>query len=139
MPDYTPVEINPHDRALLEKIGRLRVLAWSTVMPDAATRTACWLDDFELAARHWCIFHDGEPVASARMSVHHRIEEVPDAVIYEGVFATPPVPPIASFNRLVVYPDHRGRGHSRKLDEARLKAACSHGCRSVIGETHAGA
>lgn len=77
-----PVEIDPNDRPLLEKIGRLRVMAWSTVMPDAGERSPCWLDEFELTARHWCIFHDGEPVASGRMSVHQRIEDVPDAAIH---------------------------------------------------------
>lgn len=136
---FEPVEIDPRDRPLLEKIGRLRVLAWSTVMPDAPSRAACWLDEFELAARHWCIFQADGPIASARMSVHHRLEEVPDAGIYEGVFATPPVPPIASFNRLVVHPQHRRRGLSRKLDLARLEAARALGCRAAILETHAGA
>jgi SAM-dependent methyltransferase/GNAT superfamily N-acetyltransferase len=131
-----PVEIDPRDRPLLEKIGRLRVLAWSTEMPDAPERSACWLDDFELAARHWCIFHEGDPVAAARMSVHQRIAEVPDAGVYEGVFAEPPAEPIASFNRLVVHPRRRGRGLSRKLDEVRLKTAANLGCRSAILETH---
>ena len=136
--NYEPVEIDPHDRVLLEKIGRLRVLAWSTVMPDVAQKTESWLDEFELVARHWCIFHDGEPVAAARMSVHHRIEETPDAEVYDGVFAEPPPAPIASFNRLVAHPSFRGRGFSRKLDEVRLKAAVAAGCQSAIGDTHAG-
>ena len=103
---YEPVEIDPHDRPLLEKIGRLRVLAWSTVIPDAAAKVGdCWLDEYELEARHWCIFHDGEPVAAARMSVHQRNEDVPDAEVYEGVFAEPLAAPIASINRLVTHPE----------------------------------
>jgi SAM-dependent methyltransferase len=70
------------------------------------------------------------------MSVHQRIEEVPDAGVYEGVFAEPPAGPIASFNRLVVHPRRRGRGLSRKLDEVRLNSAANCGCRSAILETH---
>jgi polyketide synthase PksL len=135
---HVPVEIDPHDRTLLERIGRLRVLAWSTVMPDATRRTACWLDEFDPVARHWCIFHDSKPVAAARISVHQRLEEVPDALIYEGVFATPPASPVASFNRLVVHPEHRGGGLSRKLDDVRLKAAISLGCRSIIVVSNVG-
>lgn len=132
------VEIDPGDRALLEKIGRLRVAAWSTFMPGRSIRRACWLDEFELRARHWCLFHDGELVAAARMSVHRRLDEVPDACIYQGVFSTPPEAPLASFNRLVVRPEYRGRGLSRRLDEVRLKAAQTLGCRSVVLETHSG-
>lgn len=51
--------------------------------------TECWLDEFELSARHWVIFNDAEPVVAARMSVHQRLDDVPDAEIYEGVFAVP--------------------------------------------------
>jgi SAM-dependent methyltransferase len=121
MRSHEPVEIDPRDRPLLEKIGRLRVLAWATVLPDEAARVGCWLDEFELSARHWCIFHDREPVAAARVSFHDRIAEVPDAEVYANLALNPP---IASINRLVTHPDFRGRGFSEKLDAARL-AVCS--------------
>ena len=136
---YQPVEIDPRDRPLLEKIGRLRVRAWSTVMPDVASKTDCWLDDFELLARHWCIIHDGEPVAAARMSVHERIEDVPDAEVYEGVFPEPLPAPSASFNRFVTHPEFRGRGFAGSLDEIRVRTAGALGCLSAICETHSGA
>jgi SAM-dependent methyltransferase/GNAT superfamily N-acetyltransferase len=136
--DYEPVEIDPRDRPLLEKIGRLRVLAWSTVMPDAARRAECWLDEFELQGRHWCIFHDGEPVAAARMSIHERLEDVPDAEVYAGVFPSPLPPPIASINRLVTHPEFRGRGFSWKLDNVRVQAARAAGASGIIGENHTG-
>jgi hypothetical protein len=123
MNTYSPVEIDPRDRGLLEKIGRLRVLAWSTVLPDAAAKTDCWLDDFELVARHWCIFHDGEPVAAARMSVHARADNLPEGELYEGVPLHELPTPIASINRLVTHPEFRGRGFSDLLDEVRFIAA----------------
>lgn len=130
---FEAVEIDPHDRRLLEQVGRLRVRAWSAVLPKGAVPTDCWLDDFELAARHWCVFHDGEPIAAARMSVHSRLEEAPDAAVYEGVFFESPLAPIASFNRLVTDPRFRGRGLSKLLDVVRLSAAREAGCRSVVG------
>jgi SAM-dependent methyltransferase/GNAT superfamily N-acetyltransferase len=135
---HLPIEIDAHDRTLLEKIGRLRVLAWSTVMPDAASKTDCWLDEFELVVRHWCIFHDGEPVAAARLSVHQRIEDVPDAEVYAGVFPEPPPPPIASLNRLVVHPEFRGKGFAEVLDEMRIQAAEGTGCCCRVVATPAG-
>ena len=70
-------EIDPRNQAILEKIGRLRVLAWSTVMLDAIHRVDCWLDGFEPVGRHWCIFSGEQPVAAARMSVHDRLDDVP--------------------------------------------------------------
>ena len=131
---HEPVEIDPRDRPLLEKIGRLRVLAWATVLPDEAARVGCWLDEFELTARHWCIFHDGEPVAAARVSFHDRIEDVPDAEVYAnlGLALTPP---IASINRLVTHPDFRGRGFSEKLDAVRL-AACGDSVACVVNTSN---
>ena len=38
---------------------------------------------------HGVIFNDAEPVVAARMSVHQRLDDVPDAEIYAGVFAVP--------------------------------------------------
>ncbi|MBN9519331.1 GNAT family N-acetyltransferase [bacterium] len=133
-----PVEIDPHNRRLLESLGRLRVLAWASELPAIASRTECYLDDFELMSRHWCIFHEGEPVAAARLSIHQRIGDVPDAAVYRDVFVSPPPSPIGSINRLVTHPRFRGRGLSRKLDEVRIRAATDAGCRCVIGATPSG-
>ena len=132
---YEPIEVDPHDRIVLEKIGRLRVLAWSTVIPATARKTNCWLDEFELAARHWCIFHEGEPIAAARMTIHDRLEDVPDAEIYAGVFAVPLPTPIACFSRLVVHPDFRRRGLAQKLDDVRIAAARAAVARAAVALT----
>jgi polyketide synthase PksL len=130
-----PVEIDPHDEGLLDHIGRLRACAWATFKDNA---TDCWQDDFELSARHWVIFDNGRPIAAARLSIHQRLRDVPDASIYEGVFSEPPPGPIASFNRLVVHPAYRGAGLSGEFDRVRLSAAIESGCRSAILETHSG-
>jgi SAM-dependent methyltransferase len=130
-----PVEIDPHDPVLLEQIGRLRVCAWATFKEVA---TECWLDEFELSARHWVIFDNGQPIAAARLSIHQTLDDVPDASIYEGIFDQPPSGPIALFNRLVVHPAHRGAALSRLFDQVRIAAAIESGCRSVIVQTNSG-
>ena len=133
-----PVEVDPHDRLLLEQIGRLRVRAWATHSPIALEHPDGWLDQFNLSARHWVIFDNETPIAAARFSVHHELCTVPDASFFDGVFAVAPPAPIASFNRLVVHPDYRGAALSRELDQIRVAAAIGAGCRSAIGETPSG-
>jgi GNAT superfamily N-acetyltransferase len=133
-----PVEVDPHDRKLLDQVGRLRVAAWAPFKNRGDSRTGCWLDAFELSARHWVIFDNSTPVAAARLSVHQALDEVPDASIFTGVFAAPPPSPIGSFNRLVVHPAYRGMGLSRPFDRIRLEAAIAQACRSAIVETHSG-
>jgi GNAT superfamily N-acetyltransferase len=131
------VEIAPRDRPLLDRIGRLRVRAWSTLIPEAAAMEI-WLDGFEAAARHWVVYRGDELIAAARLSVHQGIEDVPDPECFVGVFREPIPTPIASFNRLVVDPSARELGISRRLDLVRLEAAEAMGCRCAIGSTPAG-
>jgi hypothetical protein len=90
------IEFDPHNREFLEKVGRLRVLAWSSVLPELNSQMDCWLDEFEVAARHWCILRDGQPVAAARISFHQVLEDVPDAPVYAGL-GLALTSPIASF------------------------------------------
>lgn len=132
-----PVEVNPRDRVLLDQIGRLRVRAWTDALPARPT-TNCWLDGFELASRHWCVFHEGELVAAARMSIHQRIGDLPDAKIYARVLRGSRPGPIVSFNRLVVAPNFRGQGFSDDLDRVRMAAAASVACSSWIANTPTG-
>ena len=128
------VEVSADDRSMMEQIGILRVRAWATEVPEIRGQSL-WLDLADQHARHWAMIDDTKLVASARMSVHQCITEVPDADDYEGVFTTIPPCPIASLNRLVVAPEARGRGFSTQLDRVRLDAAEQMGCRSVILST----
>jgi len=134
-----PVEIDPRDTVLLRRIGRLRVRAWATFRSGSRAPGGCWLDEFDLSARHWAFFDGDEPVAAARLSVHGQLSDLPDAPIFDGVFQIPPAAPIAAFNRLVVHPAYRGLALSLRLDCARVAAAIEAGCRSVVLETHSGA
>jgi GNAT superfamily N-acetyltransferase len=124
-------EVPASDWGLIERIGRLRVTAYESVIGVVDGMTH-WLDRFDAEARHWAFLCYGEPVAAARVSVHSTIFEAPDAESYAPVFPQPPPGPIASFNRLVVAAAYRGQGLSKRLDEARLQAAEAAGCASVV-------
>src|SRR5262245_39988418 len=91
------------------------------------------LDPFDKIARHWAAFVDGQLVGAARLSVHDRLEEVPEAECLLSVFASPPPRPIGFLSRLVVAPEYRRRGVGRHLDEIRICAAEQSGCRSLLG------
>jgi len=130
-------EFSHLDEDLLEKIGALRVQAWKTEAPSAAGM-GTWLDEFDRAARHWAVFDNGILLASARLTTHGGLAEVPDAESYQGMFREPPAAPVASLNRLVVHPSARGQGLSKRLDLVRLEAAENLGCRSVILSTASG-
>jgi GNAT superfamily N-acetyltransferase len=134
-----PVEIDPRNRLLMEQIGRLRVRAWAPFIPGILDKFECWLDEFELSARHWAVFDDSEIIAAARMSIHDCLHDVPDAESFVSVFKEEPPSPIASFNRLVVDAGFRGRGLSTLLDKIRIQAAVAAGCRCCIGSTPSGA
>ena len=130
-------EIPSTDRAMIQRIGELRVRAWQTEVPQAV-RMVTWLDEFEWVARHWAFLRDGQPVAAARLSVHPSINDVPDSENYTGLFSEPPPAPVASFNRLVVDPSVRGMGLSEQLDLLRLDVAEAMGCCSAVGATPSG-
>lgn len=132
------VMIAAPDGAAMEQIYRLRARAWrarNAGFPDIER----WVDERDEHSLHWCIVDgDGVVVAAARLSIHPRFDEIPDADIYPPALASLPGP-IGSINRLVVCPDHGGVGLSRVLDEARLAAASKAGCRFVVGAARAGA
>ena len=134
----TPIEIDPRDDRLLKEIGRLRVKAWATEVSDLPEKTDMWLDEFELKARHWGIFNDGQLIAAARLSIHDRLECVPHAHVYQQAFDEPLPSPIASINRLVTHPEFRGRGCSDALDAVRMVAAEQSHCGCCVAVTPTG-
>ena len=118
------------DLTVLEKVYAMRVIAWRTNM-NLPAGVAAWKDSFDDSAQHWAIMTGDVPIAAARITVHNYPDEVPDAEVYNGLIAKVSSP-ICSFNRLVVHPLYRGLGLSRRLDQVRLAAAKTLGCRSVI-------
>lgn len=107
---------------VMEQVYRLRVLAWSTQgrLRDGIER---WTDAFDSLATHWVILHQDQAVAAIRLSLHSSIGELPSSHVYLGVLPETLSPPIASYNRLVVHPDHRGRNLAKALDVVCINAA----------------
>jgi GNAT superfamily N-acetyltransferase len=125
------------DPAILQQVGRLRILAWEADggLPSFAPRAEVWIDEHDSHAINWAMFCEGLPIAAARLCVHKRVCDLPDLaslVGYEDSLLTP----IAAFTRLVISPAFRGRGLSKELDGTRLSAAQGAGCRSAVGVTH---
>jgi GNAT superfamily N-acetyltransferase len=118
-------------------IYRLRVAAWRARTP-AFPDMPEWRDDFDDGAMHWAILHEGAPIAAARMTIHAALADLPNAEIYTRLLPADLAGPIASINRLVVDTAWAKRGLPRILDEARVDAARTSGCRHVLGETYAG-
>src|SRR5690349_12814272 len=116
-------EIHPAtEPAVFDAVVRLRLEAWTPQTPVPLTLDDV-LDSFEQSARHWCGFDGEQVVAAARLSIHDRLEDVPEAECLHGVFASEPAGPIAFLSRLVVAATHRRRGLARELDEVRIRAA----------------
>jgi GNAT superfamily N-acetyltransferase len=114
-----PAEVT--DRDALEEIFRLRGVVWAgqewLTKHQDMVRLA---DSYEGRARHWVVRQRGQLVAAARLSLHNRVEDVPDFEFFPTGFAIAiPPPPIASINRLVVHPAHRRQGIATLLDRCR--------------------
>lgn len=125
-----PVKIT--EPQVLDQVYALRVKAWLAdgINPDSNLE-GIWKDEYEERARHWAVL-DGEKVlAAARLSIHQSLGDVPSHYVFESLKFEAPTP-IASINRLVVHPDGRGLGLSRKLDAIRLQEAKQEGCRTVV-------
>ena len=117
--------------AAIDAILRLRVRVWAPQVPIALTVDDV-ADDFEPSARHWGVFDGENLVASARLSIHQQIKDVPEAPCLFGVFSNSPPTPIGFLSRLVVAPEYRGRGLGRQLDAIRICVAESSACQSLL-------
>ena len=121
----------------LANIRALRAQAWASFHPGASVLQD-HIDPTDKGAIQWVVLYGGVLVASARLSVHSRIEDVPEAEIFLPVFKRIPAPPFGSINRLAVHPQYRGTGLARVLDTIRLKTAWELGCQSILAETISG-
>lgn len=136
LPDGCSLLYDP-PASVLNQIYRLRVRAWqarTNAFPDMTE----WRDADDADALHWAIMFGDAPVAAARMTVHARVTDLPNAEIYAGLVPEALPGPIASINRLVVDAAWAGRGLPRVLDQVRIEEAVRRGCRHILGETYAG-
>lgn len=128
------VLVNRPSSSQMEEIYRLRVEAWRGQSRLSSGMTH-WVDEVDAVARQWAIVHHGVVVGAIRMSLHESLAQLPSAEVYVGVLPSALPPPIASYNRLVVHPDHRGHGLSRVLDLVCLEAARAAGASALVGAT----
>lgn len=128
--------IEQPDPTLMEAIFRLRGHAWKSRIP-AFPAPARWEDPEDEDCLHWAILHTGQVVAAARLSLVRRLQDAPNAEVYEGVLPEL-TGMVASINRLVVDPAHGKRGLSQWLDRVRLARADAAGASHVVAQTFTG-
>jgi GNAT superfamily N-acetyltransferase len=117
---------------IVSEIQRLRYRVWKaedvTLYDETSGLIADPHDDHAL---HWGVFDGERLVGAARLCIHDRQSDVPDAPLFTNLAL--PVP-VASMNRLVVLQEYRGFGIGRALDERRVEAARNMGaCAIVVG------
>jgi GNAT superfamily N-acetyltransferase len=119
---------------LMEEVYRLRVIAWS---PQARLRrgTIRWADQYDSCGQHWVIVHGVSPVAAIRLTLHDSAADLPAASAFNGLLPADLKPPLASYNRLVVHPEYRGRGLAKVLDLVCIDAARHAGATALLGLT----
>ena len=134
-----PMEVEPNEGfrvtevtedTVLRKIFALRVTAWRQRFTFPSD-IQYWKDDYDKDALHWAILVDDEPIAAARLTLHSRVADVPDAYIY-GDTLPYLASPICSMNRCVVHPYFRNKKLSRLLDETRITAARKKGATCIV-------
>ncbi|CAG4998411.1 hypothetical protein DYBT9275_01995 [Dyadobacter sp. CECT 9275] len=121
----------------IDEMGALRVQAWKEEngISKSFFANATWIDDDDVRAHHWIITLDGMIVAAARMSFHDCYATVPHSDLFdEAELGAHNTPPFASLNRLVVAPEHRGKGFSGLLDNARIAFAKESGIKVIIAQ-----
>ena len=132
--DYILMKVQYPDH--IEEIGRLRYLAWKDVEginKDFFSR-GLWVDDYDKISHLWIICYKEQIVATARLSIHNGINEIPwnDLIPKEALKLINP--PVATISRLCVHPDFRKKGLSRPLDLVRIKEATELKVNAIIAE-----
>ncbi len=133
---YSAVQSQPEsfcENRLLNDVGALRFQEWSAKGMDMSSSLVkgTWIEIDDYHSYLWGIYHRGKLVASARLSIHHCIDTLPESSLYLN-FVDTITCPIASFNRLVVHPSHRGLKLSTFLIEERVQLAYQLGARSIV-------
>jgi GNAT superfamily N-acetyltransferase len=119
----------PHN--LLSEIETLRLDVWTPKTGPLTARHRFRIDEADLYAHHYVIEDDhGKLVASARLVLATRADEVPDPEAF-GPFVGQMPFPSAILNRLVVHPGHQGQGLSSLIDTCRVNDATSLGAQAI--------
>lgn len=124
------------DAPTLEAIYRLRAAVWRETgdIAQAAFADGRWSDEHDPASLHWIVRDGDELVAAARLSVHERLADVPEAEEYaavglelEGRIAAPA--------RVVVAAVARRHGLAWQLLDAQDAAARADGCAFAVRQS----
>ncbi len=124
------------DVPTLEAIYRLRAAVWRETgdIAQAAFADGSWSDDHDAASMHWVVRAGDELVAAARLSVHDRLDDVPEAEQYtaaglrlEGRIAAPA--------RVVVASAARRVGLASQLLDTQDAAARDAGCAFAVRQS----
>lgn len=109
---------------MLDRVFRLRARAWKARTQRFPTAIDAWQDAFDGRSLHFvaCTIDDA-PVAAARLTIAESVGDGPDQETYGAVPKDQLVAPFGFMSRLVVCPDHAGRGLSQALDKTRLRLA----------------
>jgi len=119
-----------------QEMGVLRRKVWDKEEDfdaEAFPNDEVWLDDFDKDAVHFAVFDKGKIVASARVGVYYSYKEIPYMYMmkeYKSILKLP----VASFNRLVVDTNYRGKKLAEMLDEVRIKESRKAGCKTIVGQ-----
>jgi GNAT superfamily N-acetyltransferase len=117
---------------MLQQIYRLRVRAWRARTTDFADQWDSWSDAHDLTSHHFAILLDQMPVAAGRLTIARDTTEAPDPETYRQLNPREAVPPIAFISRLVVCPEHAGRGLSELIDHHRIAFAKKANCKTIL-------
>ena len=124
------------DAATLEAIYRLRATVWRETgdVAQAAFADGRWCDEYDPTGLHWVIRDAEALVAAARLTVHERLADVPEAEEYaaagldlEGRIAAPA--------RVVVAAAARRHGLAAQLLDAQDAAARAAGCAYAVRQS----
>jgi len=125
------------DAPTLEAIYHLRATVWRETgdIAQAAFGDGGWSDEHDATSTHWVVRGaDGELVAAARLSVHERLADVPEAEEYTAV-GLDLEGRIASPARVVVAAAARRHGLASQLLDAQDAGARAAGCAFAVRQS----
>jgi len=125
------------DAPTLEAIYHLRAAVWRETgdIAQAAFSDGRWSDEHDPSSLHWVVRDDaGELVAAARLSVHERLADVPEAEEYTGA-GLQMEGRIAAPARVVVAAAARRHGLAGQLLDVQDEAARAAGCAFAVRQS----
>jgi SAM-dependent methyltransferase len=121
-------------KPLLERIGQLRISAWSTnkTISGFIPTDNCWTDKHDIDSIHWIASVGDRLVASSRLTVRECLADLPDGSFYDGFEKLIAGGAVASLNRLVVAEEVRHHGLADIFDAVRIGEVISLGISTIV-------